>query len=263
MSINRFAGLIFFTAAASFAQGLTFGFVGGAPLTVLLHGDSSPSPLILPSPNPESLPWVLASNVTDRYIVGPSVGWRFHGGFAVEFDVLYRHLGYENFIPTGMGYSVGYNLPVSGDAEVSAGDWEFPLQVKYRLPEGSLQSVFPGADVRPYISAGAAFDTLRISDSYSLAYGCLANGSFPYQGPGSPPPPEPCFYTGETNSPTAFGLQHKNVFGTVTGVGLDVRWGRVHILPEVRYTWWTRLHFDANFENSARNQVEFLVGISR
>jgi hypothetical protein len=158
-----------------------------------------------------------------------------------------------------MGYYApygGYDLPVSGDAQVSVGDWEFPVQVKYRLPKGSLQSVFPGADVRPYISAGAAFDTLRISDTYSVEYQYCSSPDqihvrCGYIGPGG------------TNANFAFGLQHKNVFGPVAGVGLDVRWGRVHILPEFRYTRWTRLHFDADFENSARDQFEFLIGISR
>jgi len=259
--LKRLAAVLVFPAC-SFAQGLTFGVVGGVPLTVLLYPDSTPAGLATPLGDP---PWALASNATDRYIVGPSVGWRFHGGFALEFDALHRHLYYENSIASGMGYYApyeGYDLSFAGDAQVSAGDWEFPLQVKYRLPAGSLESVFPGADVRPYISAGAAFDTLRISDSYWLTIGCFSSGT-PYQGPGPAPPPEPCFYTTGANSPTAFGLQHKNVFGEVAGLGLDFRCGPVHISPEIRYTRWIREHFDANFENSARNQFEFLVEFGR
>jgi hypothetical protein len=58
----------------------------------------------------------------------------------------------------------------------------------------------------------------------------------------------------------------------VTGAGLDLRLHRVHVEPEVRYTYWTRRHFGNPTPVipalgtpslfSARDQVEVLLGIT-
>ena len=61
-------------------------------------------------------------------------------GFGVEVDALYRHFDYTNIVGSTTG-ALG--------SVASAGDWEFPLLLKYR---------FPAKLVRPYVDGGVAFD---------------------------------------------------------------------------------------------------------
>ena len=59
MPMSRFTALFLFAAVGSFAQGLTFGFVGGVPLTVLLN--SRPPTAGYPQGD-------LTSNITQSHI---------------------------------------------------------------------------------------------------------------------------------------------------------------------------------------------------
>jgi hypothetical protein len=96
---------------------------------------------------------------------------------------------------------------------------------------------------------------LIISSSFSTSY--VTNG--PLGEPANGPEVVPV--SGTNSTPT--GLQHKNVSGAVVGAGFDVRCGPIHILPQVRYTRWTREHFNDVIDNSRQDQLEFLVGIGR
>jgi outer membrane protein W len=84
----------------------------------------------------------VTSTTTNRYLVGPTVELHLPAGFGVDLDALYRHFDYKNIAGT----------TITGIANVnSAGDWEFPLLLKYR---------FPAKIVRPYVAAGVAWDKL-------------------------------------------------------------------------------------------------------
>jgi hypothetical protein len=66
---------------------------------------------------------------------------------------------------------------------------------------------------------------------------------------------------------TGANADHGVVTGFVTGGGLEVRAGHLHISPEVRYTRWFSQHFtNTSFEygilGSNQNQAEFLLGLS-
>ncbi len=74
---------------------------------------------------------------TKRYVVGPSLQLNLPAGFAVEFDALYRRMSYEAL--------------TASPSPVTAGAWEFPLLLKYRLVKGP---------VRPFVDAGMAWDKL-------------------------------------------------------------------------------------------------------
>jgi hypothetical protein len=61
-------------------------------------------------------------------------------------------------------------------------------------------------------------------------------------------------------------LSQRTTAGVVGGGGVDVRLRRLHVEPEVRYTFWTRRHFGEPSPSyyglfSNRNQVEVLLGI--
>lgn len=79
---------------------------------------------------------------TQRYIFGGTAELHFPLGFAVEFDVLYRHLQYS---------ANGNIAGVLTTSKTTASNWEFPLLLKYRFP-------FPV--VRPYVDGGVAWDAL-------------------------------------------------------------------------------------------------------
>jgi opacity protein-like surface antigen len=77
---------------------------------------------------------------TQRYIVGGMAEVRLPLGLGVEFDALYRKLGYN-----------GSGILGSDTISASGSNWEFPLLLKYR---------FHFSVVRPYLDAGVAWDTI-------------------------------------------------------------------------------------------------------
>jgi hypothetical protein len=79
---------------------------------------------------------------TQRYIFGGTAELRLPLGFAVEFDALYRHLQYS---------ASGNIAGILTTSKTTAGNWEFPLLLKYRF-------AFPV--VRPYVDGGVAWDAL-------------------------------------------------------------------------------------------------------
>jgi len=77
---------------------------------------------------------------TQRYVVGGMAEVRLPLGLGVEFDALYRKLGFN-----------GSGILGSDTISASGSNWEFPLLLKYRFH-------FPV--VRPYLDAGVAWDTI-------------------------------------------------------------------------------------------------------
>jgi hypothetical protein len=99
----------------------------------------------------------VTSTSTNRYLVGPTVELHLGWGFGLEVDALYRHFDYTNIVGSTIG-ALG--------SVTSAGDWEFPLLVKYR---------FPSKVVRPYVDGGVAFD--RLSGLTSTVTGSPEKGT--------------------------------------------------------------------------------------
>lgn len=244
LPLGRLIGALVLAADLSFAGGLTFGVVGGIPLTVLLQQTPTADTY------GQNYAW-LQSSPMDRYMGGASLGYRFRGGLSLEAEALYRRFSYQDEF---VNYDSLTGYTVTQTDQVSAGDWEFPLRLKYAPNSVPRLLAFP-ENVHPYITGGAAIDVLRVSNSYAIGavspdFGCVG----------------PCFapgysYSGTNSTPT--GLQHKNVVGVVAGAGIDIRCGPVHISPEIRFTRWTREHFSDTLDNSAERQLEFLVGVSR
>ncbi|MGB9457475.1 MAG: outer membrane beta-barrel protein [Bryobacteraceae bacterium] len=165
---------------------------------------------------------------TNHYLVGPEVELRLPFGLGVEFDALYRHFSYTNVLG-----SAGNAVTSIG----SAGNWEFPLVVKYR---------FPSKIVRPYVEAGVAWDTLSgLKNAVSEAV-C--------GGPSGPV----CNVL--IAPPTATS---KTTMGVVLGGGIDIHAIVIHVSPELRFTRWAQQYFNlSGVLNSGKNQAEFLVGFT-
>lgn len=72
-----------------------------------------------------------------RFLIGPTLELRLPAGVGASFDVLYRRYSFET--------------TVNNTTTTGAGQWEFPLMVKYR---------FPGILVRPFVGAGPSFNRL-------------------------------------------------------------------------------------------------------
>src|SRR5215469_828834 len=90
-----------------------------------------------------------------RYIVGPMVELRLPLSLSVEFDALYRRLGFT----TNVNYCCGFDVSRERD-----NSWEFPTTVKYRFSRRVLQ---------PFVGIGFA---PRIVHGTSVGYGCLQTG---------------------------------------------------------------------------------------
>jgi outer membrane protein W len=191
-----------------FAQPFSAGIKAGIPLTDFVNATQSGT-FNYSAPN-------------QRYIVGGMAEVRLPFGLGVEFDALYRHLQY-----TGAGTLVDILTSTSA----SAGNWEFPLLLKYRFH-------FPL--VRPYVEAGPAWDTLTgFKQTFSV----------------TSPIPAP--------SPTS-DLSKNTTMGVVLGAGVDIHAIVMHISPEIRFTRWNSAQISdtAGLLNSNRNQAEFLVGFT-
>lgn len=170
-----------------------------------------------------------ASELTDeskRYTVGPSVEVRLPWNLAVEFDALYRRIGFDHD---------RRNNPVRVYTRERDNSWEFPILAKYR--------VLPSASIVPFAVAGYAPRVVTGSGTTRLV-------SSPFPGNREPVP-----YN------TSYDVTH----GFVVGGGAEFRAWKLRMAPEVRYTRWNapfyQFSFGATQNTSAQNQVQVLIGI--
>lgn len=213
----------FFTAALASAQIVSVGVKGGVPVTqAVACCYSSPTNIL----------------DTGRWIVGPTIEFRLPFGFSVEADALYR--GYreqfsvvsdEFIIPAGANMISANVIPalfVSSRSNTKV--WDFPLLLKYRI--GSRR-------FRPFVGAGYAFSH-RTTDATTfqtcLSSAAVCQASIPVSSQG-----------------TFRGTFTDNSSGPTGGVGVEYRYGRIKIAPEVRYT---------HLSNPTTNLVTVLVGVT-
>jgi len=81
-----------------------------------------------------------ATSATRRYTVGPMWRVSIPHGFGVEFDVLYKRLGFDD-VQKNLGVAYYYTRAI-------ANSWEFPVLGTYRF--------LARLPVKPYVSGGAA-----------------------------------------------------------------------------------------------------------
>jgi hypothetical protein len=203
--------LLFLLGSISvFAQPFSAGIKGGVPLTDFLNAAGN-GVFNYTAP-------------TQRYIIGGVAEVRLPLGLGVEFDALYRRLGYSGS---------GNLVDVFTASATTANNWEFPLLLKYRFH-------FPV--VRPYLDAGVAWDTLAGLKQTITGVSRLDLSS--------------------TSSPSE--LKKNTTMGFVVGGGVDIHAIFLHISPEIRFTRWNSAQISdaAGLLHSNLNQAEFLVGFT-
>jgi hypothetical protein len=163
-----------------------------------------------------------------RYTVGPMVTAGLPFGFRVEFAALFRRVGFRADFSDIIGDS--FNERDRGNS------WEFPIVVRKALWRG----VYAGIGFVPRaINGSGHVDSITLTsiNPFTKTYS-------------------------ERTLPGSWLTTH----GVVAALGIEKRWGPLHIAPEVRYTRWNRPAVDVNGSHgftfqSTQNQVDLLVGI--
>jgi hypothetical protein len=152
-------------------------------------------------------------------------------GFHLEFDALYRRVGYR--------YS---DSDIIGDffsVRQRGNSWEFPILVRRSFWRG----VYAGVGYVPRIINGHGHqDAITLENPYTL--------------------PQVWRYT-ESDVPGQWQTTH----GVLGVAGIEKRAGPLHIAPEVRYTYWTQPALQYYGSHgftllSSQHQVDLLVGIT-
>ncbi|MCC6345467.1 MAG: PorT family protein [Bryobacterales bacterium] len=98
----------------------------------------------------------------NRFVLGPTLELRLPAGFGLNIDALYRRYNFETTTDAG--------------AETKgAGQWEFPIMVRYH---------FPGIIARPFVGAGPVFQKITgitsTRNSTGLALGAGVDVKVPF-----------------------------------------------------------------------------------
>jgi hypothetical protein len=194
--------LFFVAALTAPAQTFSFGVKAGAPVTDALPYDNSPFSIV----------------DTGRWTVGPTAEVRLFGHLSFEADALFR--GYR-FQTTGPSFlSSGFSMIAnqaggSGYSRQNTKEWDFPLLLKYRFQAGTMH---------PFVDAGLQY--AHKSSDLTTSFSCLAG-------------PDICAAAGVAYSQHSSSSSVSSL-GPAAGVGMEFKFGKVKISPEVRYTKLTR-----------------------
>lgn len=188
------------------AQIVSFGVKTGEPLTSALPYSDYGSNLL----------------DTGRWTIGPTVELRLVHGFSLEVDALYR--GYRQAGSYSFSASIadGTNLvnliPFSSSYRQDTKVWDFPVLLKYRFTAGR---------VHPFVDAGYTWshessDQVQSLTCLGTSDACNASDLKPY------------FHTQTTSTGS------NNRGGPTAGGGVEFKYGKVKIAPELRYTRFGR-----------------------
>jgi hypothetical protein len=202
--------LLFLCAGILPAQSLSVGVKGGVPLM-------------------SDIGTYWATSESKRYTVGPMISVGLPFGFRVEWNALYRRVGFR---------TSGAGLLLYSYTERDRGNsWEFPI-----LAERALwRDVYAGVGYAPRVINGFRHvNSLSFSSNNPLAM---------------------------TYSEATYPRQWETTHGLVLAAGIAKHVGPLRIAPEVRYTRWNRPAIDdfgpRGFSlKSTQNQVDLMLGIS-
>ena len=177
----------------------------------------------------DDLGGTFGTSESKRYIVGPMVSAKLPLAFRLEFDALYRRVGFRSFLYDDAGGSF---------AERDRGNsWEFPMIVRRTLWHG----IYAGIGYAPRIIHGSTHvDRLAVTSLNP-----------------------PVFSYSEYIMPRPWGTTH----GIVAEGGIEKRAGWLRIAPEIRCIRWNQPALNVQqphglFMVSTQNQVDLLLGIS-
>jgi hypothetical protein len=188
------------------AQTFSFGVKAGAPVTAAFPYDYSPYSIV----------------DTGRWTVGPTAEVRLFGHLSFEADALFR--GYRSQ-SSGASILAGTSPvslqtgPVSTFFRQNTKEWDFPLLLKYHFEAGMMH---------PFVDAG--FEFAHASSDFTFS--CFAA-------------PDTCSAIGAGTSVSFMTSPNRysssvNRHGPAAGAGIEFKFGKVKISPEVRYTRLTR-----------------------
>lgn len=163
------------------------------------------------------------------YAFGPMVTGRLPFGLSVEFEALYRRVGYSTSATDILG---GFST-----SRARGNSWEFPLLLRKSIGHGL------------YVAAGYAPRTIHGSVHSSVLSVVSLN------------PPATSF------SQFDFRGEWETTHGLVLAGGVERRLGPLRIAPEIRYIRWNKPALDIagsrGFEiRSTSNQADVMLGIT-
>ncbi len=191
-----------------------------------------------------SIPWKFTSaNTTDisnHLGFGLTAAYDITSRVSLNVDVLYRRAGYRSGLEITEG--VDNEDTVADDRKFTTGFeqtkvdyWDLPFTLRFHDGPASSR-------VRAFFELGG---TLRRAASVRT-----------YTETGKP---------GVTSvvDTTPAKVSNSNTFGGTAGAGWDWRTARgIHLVPQMRYTYWVKPVFNTPTTRSARSQIEFLIGIT-
>jgi hypothetical protein len=205
----RTALLVFRLAGVAPGQPFSFGVRGGVRLNDDRTGFSSS----------ESKP----------YVIGAAVAVKLPRGLGLEFDALYRRVGYRTSEQDIVGDLINTRAP--------GNSWEFPILVRHSVWR------------RLYAAAGYA---PRIINGTVHSEGSYVTSLFPFTREFR-----------QSNYPGSWETTH----GLVLAGGMEKPLGLLHLSPEIRYTRWNQPSVEVGgyhllLVEGALNQLDLMVGIT-
>jgi hypothetical protein len=156
---------------------------------------------------------------TGRWTAGPTAEFRLPARLSIEIDGLFRQYRVITDFPIGVPGLAASLVETKRDTNA----WDFPVLLKYRLTEGPI---------RPFVNAGyqythesTTFRTRCLNESGACAAALI----------------QPRFEESLDRS------------GPVAGGGLEFRYWKLRLAPEVRYT---------RLNKPGMNQVTLLFGVT-
>jgi hypothetical protein len=168
------------------------------------------------------------SDTSRWFTVGPSVEVKLPAGFAIEVDALYQRLRYsQNFISV-FSDNILQN-GIQSTIRTTGNDWKIPILAKHYFR--------PVHGWQPFVSAGPE---LGMTWSHTTGlYNSIDYG---------------------TNTVNAinvdYSYRNSTKVGGVAAVGARIKFGRIGLLPEVRYSYWGRSAYPR-----PQNSVQVLMGV--
>jgi len=181
-----------------------------------------------------------AKSDSAKYIVGPTVEYRWTAHVSLGLELHFHHANYSqtatvlNGVPPPTTFDLRTKTTITQDSKINY--WEIPLLAHYYgvVPHGRLS--------RTYVSGGVQYRHVgRIRTANSYQY------------------PDNTSDYNETPPPASV----TNQFGALVGVGMRFLDDyNIKLSPEIRFIRWFGTTFQGPAFRSAQNQVEGTIGVS-